>query len=129
MDCPKCHQSFNAITYQGIEVDRCSGCQGFWFDFAEKDQLKAIGGADALDIGDAEKGAKFNQKTEIDCPKCQIPMTVMIDKDQFHIQYEYCPSCHGTFFDAGELKDFDEHTLAERFNQFMATIKTNLKLS
>jgi len=54
-------------------------------------------------------------------------MTSMIDKDQFHIQYEYCLLCSGTCFDAGEFRDFKENTIIERFKQMVETIRSNLK--
>jgi len=27
--------------------------------------------------------------------------------------YEYCPVCHGTFFDAGEFTDFKQETVLD----------------
>jgi Zn-finger nucleic acid-binding protein len=51
----------------------------------------------------------------------------MVDKDQFHIQYETCPACFGTFYDAGEFRDLKEHTVAERFQQMVATVRSNLR--
>ncbi len=41
-------------------------------------------------------------------------MLRIADKTQFHIEYEFCPSCSGTFFDAGEFKDLSELTFIER---------------
>jgi Zn-finger nucleic acid-binding protein len=49
-----------------------------------------------------------------------------VDKDQFHIKYESCPTCFGTFFDAGEFSDLKDHTVVERFRQMLATVRTHL---
>ena len=126
MQCPKCNSSFERITYSNIEVDRCSNCKGIWFDWLEKEDLNQIAGSESIDIGDEQVGAKYNQMRDISCPRCVVKMLPMVDKDQFHIQYESCPSCFGTFFDAGELKDYSEQTVVERFKQMVETLRTNL---
>ena len=53
-------------------------------------------------------------------------MIPMVDKDQFHIKYESCANCYGTFFDAGEYRDLKERTVMERFNQMLRTLRKNL---
>ncbi|MGH8057433.1 MAG: zf-TFIIB domain-containing protein, partial [Candidatus Entotheonellia bacterium] len=32
MRCPKCGAQLVAITYRGIELDKCTACQGVWLD-------------------------------------------------------------------------------------------------
>ena len=127
MKCPKCSAEFETVTYENIEVDRCKGCHGLWFDMLEKDDLKKIEGSESIDIGDPQPAVEKNRIQKINCPKCNVPMINMIDKDQFHIQYEYCSTCYGTFFDAGEFRDLKEHTIIERFKQMIDTLRTNLK--
>ncbi len=39
--CPKCGSPLVAITYRGVELDKCSRCQGLWFDCGELDQVIA----------------------------------------------------------------------------------------
>jgi len=46
--------------------------------------------------------------------------------DQFHIKYESCPICYGTFFDAGEFRDLKENSVLERFMHMLQTLRTNL---
>ncbi len=48
-------------------------------------------------------------------------------QDQFHIKFEACPACYGTYFDAGEFRDLKEHTVLERFSQMLHTLSTNAK--
>ena len=126
MECPKCNAKLETISSHGIDVERCSGCYGLWFDMLEKEDLKAIAGSEAIDIGDSDVGRKYNNNKKIKCPECHVAMVSMIDKDQLHIQYEYCSSCHGTFFDAGEFRDLKEHTIIERFKQKLETIRSNI---
>ncbi len=39
MKCPKCGMDLVTIDYKGIQIDRCSGCEGVWLDAGE---LEAI---------------------------------------------------------------------------------------
>ena len=112
MQCPKCKAEFEAVMFNGVEVDRCRGCKGIWFDMLEKEDLVAISGSESIDTGDAKTGEKYNDLTNVSCPHCEIPMITMIDKDQHHIQFECCPTCFGTFFDAGEFTDLKDHSMA-----------------
>ena len=126
MKCPKCSSDFEAVTYQGITVDRCTNCYCLWFDMLEKEDLEQIKGSESIDIGEPEVGEWQDHVRKIHCPKCNDAMLNMVDKTQFHIHYELCPSCHGTFFDAGEFRDLKEHTILERFKEMLDTIRSNL---
>ena len=33
--CPKCAAPLVTITFRGVELDKCSGCEGLWFDTGE----------------------------------------------------------------------------------------------
>ena len=127
MKCPKCGGGFQAVLFENVEIDRCSVCHGLWFDTREKDQLLDKDGAEAIDIGDEKEGALFDGFRNARCPRCDIRMVSMVDKDQFHIHYESCPRCYGCFLDAGEFRDLKEHTLAERVSRLFRTLKSNLR--
>ena len=126
MLCPKCNADFEKVMVKDVEVDRCSGCQGLWFDALEKEDLLAIEGAESIDVGADQVDAKYREMRDIQCPVCHQDMIPMVDKDQFHIKYESCPSCFGTFFDAGEFTDLKDHTVVERFRQMLDTVRTHL---
>lgn len=127
MKCPKCQCDFQVIRFRDIEFERCSGCQGLWFDMLEKEDLLRIEGSESIDIGSEQVGALQDRIRDLECPKCAARMIRMVDKDQFHIRYESCPSCFGTFFDAGEFRDLKEHTVVERFRQMLATVRSNTR--
>ena len=120
MDCPKCHAKMETVSFQEIEVERCSGCQGIWFDMLEEERLKALRAAKAIDVGEAALGKEHNAIVEIDCPKCQVRMVPMVDAKQPHIWYESCPQCFGLFFDAGEFTDFQQETVIDFFKGLLA---------
>jgi Zn-finger nucleic acid-binding protein len=126
MQCPKCNAEFETISHADIEVDRCQGCLGLWFDMLEKDDLAKIEGSEVIDIGSEQVGKQYRDMQNVDCPSCGVRMIPMVDKDQFHIKYESCPICYGTFFDAGEFRDLKEHTVLERFREMLQTLRSNL---
>ena len=126
MNCPKCSSKFEKVSFGEIEVERCLGCQGLWFDMLEKDDLAKIEGSEAIDIGDDQVGDEYDSLQDIKCPQCTVKMLPMVDKDQVHIKYESCPICYGTFFDAGEFRDLKEYTVLERFKEMLGTLRTNL---
>jgi hypothetical protein len=37
--CPKCGAALVAVPYRGIEIDKCSRCQGIWLDTGELEQI------------------------------------------------------------------------------------------
>lgn len=39
MRCPKCGAALAAEEYHGIEIDRCTECDGIWFDAGEAELL------------------------------------------------------------------------------------------
>lgn len=121
MDCPKCSHPMEQVVYGGIEVDRCTLCRGLWFDLLEHEQLKAMPGSSAIDIGDPEVGAIFNHDDRIRCPRCGADMLRKVDAEQPHIWYESCGACQGAFFDAGEFSDFSQHTFGDFFRRLRAT--------
>jgi len=108
------------VTFAGVEVDRCTDCQGIFFDEFEKDQLQKSRGADAIDIGDAKLGKEFNKVDRINCPRCGSLMIRMVDLNQRHIWFEHCTVCGGSFFDAGEFRDLKHHTIVDFFKDLMA---------
>jgi Zn-finger nucleic acid-binding protein len=58
MKCPKCEHELEVVSFNDIEVDRCTNCMGIWFDHHEQDALKQLQGAENIDIGDEFVGAK-----------------------------------------------------------------------
>ena len=125
MECPKCQAQFETVSFAEIEVERCVSCRGLWFDILEQDDLVKIKGSEAIDIGEDEVGEKYSNMRDIKCPQCAQHMIPMVDKDQFHIKYESCPSCYGTFFDAGEFRDLKEYSVIKRFFSMLQTLRTN----
>ena len=121
MQCPKCDSETAKIVFSSIEVDRCTGCWGLWFDLMEAEQLKSVPGSEAIDTGDAKEGRFWDAERLINCPVCpNTPMVRMADNRQPHIHYESCPECFGIFFDAGEFRDYKKETLLDSLKHLVA---------
>ena len=113
MNCPKCQALMEAVSFDGVTVDRCTGCKGIWFDANEQKKLADAKGSEAIDTGDVNVGREMNEMTGVNCPRCQQPMVQMEDVDQHHITFEACQACKGMFLDAGEFKDLKNYTLLD----------------
>ena len=55
LKCPKCHHGSEEVTHEGITIDRCTDCEGLWFDGDEAQQLKRIPASERLDTGKSAK--------------------------------------------------------------------------
>ena len=118
MRCPKCRSDMETVELDGIEIDRCAECKGIWFDPGELDKLRSRRAAGALDTGDASTGLRHNAIDQYRCPRCGGHMIRMVDAQQSHIWYEQCASCHGSYFDAGELSDLVRFSIADIIKRF-----------
>lgn len=123
MQCPKCQSAFEQVSFADAVADRCTNCQGIWFDNLEHELLKEYAGS--MDIGDPDKGVEFNKIDRISCPVCTgSQMLRMVDSAQPHIWFESCPVCYGRFYDAGEFKDFSTFTIGDFIKDLSAPARS-----
>ncbi len=102
MDCPKCKASMDEISCDEVLIDRCTKCQGLWFDTGEAESLSDRWVAEYVDTGDPSLGEEMDEIDTIHCPRCSKPMRRFFDISESQLQYEECDE-HGKFFDAGEF--------------------------
>ena len=124
MRCPKCRADMEQIDHEGTEIDRCTICQGLWFDAGEIEAVRDKQSAAAIDIGDAAVGKKSNVKDDYQCPRCGGAMTKVVDARQPHIWFETCSSCNGSFLDAGELRDLSTVSIGDFFKDLVTPERT-----
>lgn len=87
-----------------MEVEKCSICQGMWFQEKEVDSLE-----DSIFPEDAWKNSMITNVRDSDrkCPTCQAPMKVF--KYRFEdLEVDYCINKHGFWLDKGEEERIKE---------------------
>lgn len=120
MKCPKCASALAPVRVEGVEVDRCVGCHGIWFDARELERLREIPAAEAVDDGDPRVGRRFNDAPRAMCPRCRVPMIRMLDGQQRHVWLERCGTCGGTWLDAGEFRDLAHYWIGDVVRDWFA---------
>jgi uncharacterized protein len=115
MECPNCGQGMDAIACgEDLLIDRCTQCQGLWFDQGAADLRKSKWMTEALEIGRSGKGTKWDAHDHIACPRCGQTMEKAADPDQPRIWYEVCKE-HGMFMDTAKFTDLKHQTLSDWF--------------
>ena len=110
MNCPRCSNPMNKITFKQTELDSCPACEGLWFD---KDELinvldqssqevtnSAIASSWDSDITREEKPSEG----EFNCPKCGGKMMRYYYCDAPEIVIDGCEKGCGLFTDDGEIQ-------------------------
>jgi Zn-finger nucleic acid-binding protein len=120
MNCPKCTAAMEPVAFEGIEVARCTGCRGLFFEARKAQKLKALRGSEVIDVGDRQVGQQQNSNDRIRCPVDTTPLVRVVDPKQSHIHLETCPVCQGTFFDAGEFADWKHESLLDVVRSWFA---------
>lgn len=100
--CPRDGTTLSDDRVQGVHVDRCATCRGFWLDPHELDELEA-----ARHDEDTRRGTiEFSQRpSELNCPVCGRPMRAF-NYRAHSVELEICDE-HGYWLDHGE----DRHIL------------------
>ncbi|MBW1879412.1 MAG: zf-TFIIB domain-containing protein [Deltaproteobacteria bacterium] len=105
MHCAKCQGQIETMDVDGVEVDRCDQCGGFWFDAKELDHVLKHGKAALLAHGDGTgftPGAE-DRATAI-CPRCLTPLVRVDSLAVEGLHYDECAGCGGVWLDRGELE-------------------------
>lgn len=106
--CPRCHAALFLLVYEGVEIDHCPGCRGFWLDAGELDELAAgVRGAPVARRLREALGGEGRPSGGL-CPRCDaklVEFAVRLGEEASSIplQLDRCPAGHGLWFDSGEL--------------------------
>lgn len=82
--------------HDDLRVERCSACNGVWFDAKEFERL-SIFATRHVDIPDDA------ERTDLPCPACRTPMHRFF-YPQSASRVEMCADCKGLWLDGGELE-------------------------
>ena len=106
MQCPKCDGDMEMVHNAEVRIDRCNQCNGLYFDQLTRGDIGYVEGQVGLDTGDEETGAEYNEMVYVECPKCDKIMDQRLVDEPVRIRFEICTSCHSTFLDAGEFRQY-----------------------
>ena len=113
MECPKCQATMEPVRVDEIEVDRCVRCGGLWFDSQEHEAVRHREAAEQIDSGPAWMASMHNAQERTYCPRDGTLMARFAPSERPEIRVERCPTCDGSFFDAGEFTQLKEHELGD----------------
>jgi Zn-finger nucleic acid-binding protein len=119
IQCPKCNAPMQPMQVEHTEVDRCTACEGLWFDALEERDVRAKESVDLLDPPGAVAHNGHNDRRRVDCPRCHTPMIRLLDRQTRTVWYESCPVCYGKFFDAGEFRAIQPRSLMDALRQLI----------
>lgn len=107
MLCPKCDEGqMVTVNEEDVQVERCDNCHGLYFSHLTREDLSLILDHVHIDTGDEDVGAEYNEMVYVECPNCDRIMDQRLLEDPVHIRFEICTSCHATFLDAGEFRQY-----------------------
>lgn len=138
MLCPRCKDPLHATLEQTpggrVEIDRCASCHGVWFDAGELAMLAQLGNGDAFAL---QSPLLAGDEASMPCPR--HPDTRMLERqllpskarmlaagspDPGPLTIDQCPSCHGLWFDGGELDHLATSLRDSRLAPFLADPET-----
>jgi membrane associated rhomboid family serine protease/Zn-finger nucleic acid-binding protein len=134
MLCPRCKEPLHATLEQTpggrVEIDRCASCHGIWFDAGELSMLAQLGNGDAFAL---QSPLLAGDAASVPCPR--HPGTRMLERqllaskarmlaggsdDAGPLTIDQCPTCHGLWFDGGELDQLAKSLRDSRLAPFLA---------
>lgn len=121
IQCPKCRAPMQTMQVEKTQVDRCTSCEGLWFDALEDSDVQAKESVDLLDPPGAAARPGLNEQRRVDCPRCHQPMIRLLDRRTREVWYESCPICYGKFFDAGEFRAIQPRSLMDVLRGWMGS--------
>lgn len=107
MKCPNNHELTQEIKIGNVKVDRCSACEGLWFNYDELRQAKDVQDDYAkwfdVDLWNDEKNFKPTKSSKL-CPEDKLPLYT-IDYGDSGIKIDACKTCKGVWLDKNEFKN------------------------
>jgi Zn-finger nucleic acid-binding protein len=104
MKCPKCEtESLSEFSVEGVAVDRCSSCNGIWFDAQELNELLA---EDARQVATLRRGGE-NERADDKrgkCPRDGTELLRVYSSMDRSVVLDACADCHGIWLDSGEFQ-------------------------
>ncbi|TVR45120.1 MAG: hypothetical protein EA402_05065 [Planctomycetota bacterium] len=95
--CPECGKTMVTVNIEGVELDTCASCKGFWFDDGELAHFTGL-------REDIANPALKDRASRYQCPVCQETMREVVFKAPFNLLIDRCPNGHGVYCEAKEFE-------------------------
>lgn len=100
--CPDCKTALKAVHYEGVRVQLCLQCKGF---FLKPNELKRIQETQEVEVSmDMASPARSGDKISRICPSCALGMAKRKHGKVSSTIVDYCEKCKGIWLDKGELE-------------------------
>ena len=123
--CPQCQHELALFRYEGIELWKCSACQGFWFEDGTFREAKRIGfaGLHAREIPEPATAAAPAPAAapELRCPACAVPLAAFAYAYSSEIHLQRCAQCQGIWANAADLANIER--LLHSYKESLAEAK------
>jgi len=104
MKCPKCKtESFAAVSVRDVTVDRCSSCNGIWFDEQELSQLLSEDARQLTALREGEGKEELDAKRG-NCPRDNSQLVRVYSSVNQSVVVDACLQCRGIWLDGGEFE-------------------------
>lgn len=104
MKCPKCEtETLGEFFVKRVAVDRCSSCNGIWFDARELSELLT---EDARQVAMLRRGGENEQRDgkRGKCPRDGAELLRIYSSIDHSVVLDACADCHGIWLDTGEFQ-------------------------
>lgn len=95
LSCPECTRQMIMMRIEGLDIDYCLKCRGFWFDRGELHQFTD------MDV-DVPGDQLRHRDSRFDCPICQQQMREYQFSHGSNLMVDACPT-HGVYLEDHEL--------------------------
>jgi Zn-finger nucleic acid-binding protein len=107
-ECPRCHVTLTPEKYEGVAVELCDTCWGYWLGRLELETI--LTSKDEVFSGDEKKvagraPAHEGDRRMLSCVRCGKTMSKLAVEDDGMVAFlvDYCRD-HGLWLDTGEIK-------------------------
>jgi Zn-finger nucleic acid-binding protein len=103
MKCPKCQQELESVVVHEVDVDRCPGCEGLWFDRSELGRLINVSKEELAPLlkGRMDPGLDVRVGS---CPRDAESLVRVKSVRDREVVLDFCCECQGVWLDSGELR-------------------------
>jgi Zn-finger nucleic acid-binding protein len=131
LTCPKDQTELTHIDIEGLPVDQCPTCGGYWLIRGE---LETLAGHHKVTLDPVVVGEVATTASENKCPTDGTPMRQHEFGDHSSIKIDQCPTCQGVWLDSDELNgimqyihqhEHSEPTLTQRVMLFLYALTKN----